>query len=236
MIELVGRHRRPVASGDPGTGGDQWCDGLWHLDGTLASAEDIGPDLYLAQGTKPSFVDAKFGKGWMKGAGKTLKVDDFPGIPCQGVGNWTLDFWLTIPSFSPNQEIVSTRLGEDFTGWILLTGSSGNTLKFLSDRNGTGGWQVGSVDMACPVGVPVHVGICRAGDKMLVYINGVRTMRGYISASDFINYGGQGVAFGSQNMTWTRQLVVGATFDEIRLSNIARYYDVSSFTVPAAPY
>lgn len=136
------------------------------------------------------------------------------------LSTWTIEFWFKMTAVNANTLIMTTTLTNVLRIAFLNSGDlmtvsigQGTSFNILATTSLTG---------ALTAGVPVHIAIVCTGTQYNIYKNGTlsRTVNSTLKlpTSSFNSF-----IFGSDGTT-----VANSSYDEIRLSNIARY--TSTFT------
>lgn len=159
-------------------------------------------------------------EGWQKGV-SVIRVEDEPTFPMQGTGPWRLSFTHNPDGAQASKEPISTRTGEDFSGCLLL--GSANSLRLLLSINGNSAWAVDSGNKTFTDNVSHDVILERVkgspNDFINFKIDASLVHQATILPTDTVNYGGAGLAFGAQNVSWGRAIATTATFKDVVLRN-----------------
>jgi len=207
---------------------------LMHMDGSdngttftdeCGKTVTVHGDVVTKTGTKQlGTASGYFGNGGYL----TIPIsDDFQ----FGSGNFSVDFWIYPTSFSTAQIPLTLDVG-NITPLSIQINTSGK-LGVYSSANETG-WTVADGDCgSLTLNTWQHVGICRSGNALCVFINGTKTDE--IPFSHTLMTASTEVIVSSGYINNAYQYPVNGYLDELRISKgIARW--TSDFTPPTSPY
>lgn len=207
--------RGEVAPNPDNGGSDEYTELLYHFDDSL---QDQSGNGHTATSNGITYIDGKFGKA-ANFNGSAKATIPSPGISI-GTGDFTVDFWIFLPSYS-NDKII-------FGG-----GANGNFMVgFGSNVFGVGraelAWDNTIASSNIPLNTWTHIEISRDSGMLRIFVGGVL----------------KGTFTNTNNMAFTGDLGIGMDFqglgfvggiDEFRLSvGIARH--TADFTPPDEPY
>jgi hypothetical protein len=178
-------------------------------------------DLETVGNAQISTSVKKFGTGSMAfdGTGDWLVAPSSPDLTL-GTGNFTVEFWINVPSFASFRQHVSMRPSDNASYWSIDSNGSGqfyfytNTFVVTSSAQSTNTW--------------IHIAAVRNSGTLTLYINGVSQGSASLT-NDFLAYPlGVGASpSGTQAMN--------GYIDDLRITKgVARY--TANFTPPTAAF
>lgn len=221
-----------------GTGDPYWDQvvSLLHFDAannTTVFADEKGYNWTPVGDAKISTAQSMFGGSslYLDGSGDFLKVNN-GGKFDFGAGDFTLEAWVR-PNSNNSNVIISNWYGQNaaFCAFIMYLTDGKLQLSY-----GVGGFNGGTPSTnSVPNGVWSHVAVCRTGNVLTYYINGVQDPT-KPSISGALNVApGEAVAIGCLSPNTGPGLYFNGYIDECRATEGRARYS-GNFTPPAGPF
>ena len=217
---------------------DSYSKVLMHFDGTDTSTTftDESGKIWTAHGNAQlATSQVKFGtaSGVFPATGS-----DYVSTPTSsdfdfGTGDFTIDFWLRIPSDQNTRGLISACSDGTFTGWCInIEPSVNNTIQFASNASGSFTSDILSSSTVTS-GTWNHIAVVRLGTTATMYLNGVSVGSHSVSGYTY-NSSGNGLVLG-RIYTNTDNYYLNGWIDELRVTKgIARWS--GNFDVMLFPY
>lgn len=166
------------------------------------------------------------------GTGDYLVVPDQP-TSNFGAGDFTVEMWINLNSFSGFVGVLGKRAGEANYSPIVIEASS-NTLKLYLSTSGSS-WAVNGLSSGTlSTGVWYHYAISRSGSTVYAFINGV-SVGSTGTASGALMTNTSPMTIGQSCMTISASVPLNGYIDDFRITNgVARY--TSNFTPPTKAF
>ena len=204
---------------------------LIHADGTDASTvfrDDNGSGrtqkgVQAIGNAQIDTAQSKFGgsSALFDGSGDWLRVASHPDF-AYGTGDWTIEWWQYITSISAGDTLLDQRSAEPtaaptvyYRDGTNITFYANGADRIIGGAITTNSWQ--------------HIALCKSAGSTRLFINGTQSGSTFTDTITYVQ--GGDLVF---NGRFALDFAAAGHFDEVRISNTARY--TANFTAPTAPF
>ena len=189
-------------------------------------------DLETVGNAQISTSVKKFGTGSMAfdGTGDYLTSNAANDLYAFGTGNFTIEMWFNLSSFSSLQILYDSR----------PTSTDGlYPLIYVASGGGSVVWQISATAQitgtaTLSTGVWYHLAVSRSSGSTRMFLNGTQIGSTYADTNAYLNSGTTRPFIGGSSYS-AGTLTVNGYIDDLRITNgVARY--TANFTAPTAPF
>lgn len=190
-----------------------------------------------------SYTEKKFGDGALSISSRPSAIQCLDAsVGAFGARDFTVAGWIRptwVPTTSNNYAFFACKdyAGGSFRGWQMsLSGDSGGKLSGTVYLNGTiTSWRSVIASSAPPLNTWTHVAMCRRGDTLYLFMNGVLQGVAAIPAGTIGNSTGSRLLYGRIDGSANAGYSFAGQMDEFLIVDGVGMY-VEDFTPPAAPH